>query len=279
MTSQDHGNDARSLRPSTSRTPNRPYQPRLPTPEEKVDQLVRSAEAAKGRILPTPGRNLITYSNTTAFIDESYIVVGSHLDSTTIEKIEQGKYIDFGKLVPRDWVLMEDDQRLEMVMRGGRTYYVPVNETTTISSFAKWEQAFRVYSNIYTKAHPHRSSELIEYNHVIHTVYLTYIWDNVYLYDKDFCIHIARNPERSWGIILQQAWALRLKDRITSGSPSHGNGRNSDEFRDKCNEPCKRYNRGRCNFGSACKYDHKCSYCFKFGHTILTCRKFAADKD
>ena len=99
-------------------------------------------------------------------------------------------------------VLAEEDQRLEMVIRGGHTFYVPVKESTAISSFGKWEQAFRVFSNIYTKANPHRASELIEYNHIIHTISLCYIWDNVYLYDKDFRMHIARNPDRNWSIIL-----------------------------------------------------------------------------
>ena len=169
-----------------------------------------------------------------------------------------------------------------MVIRDGRTYYVPVTETTSISSFAKWEQAFCVFSNIYTKANPHRSSELIEYNHVIHTVSLTYIWENVYLYDKDFRMHIARNPERSWSIILQQAWALRLKDRLhsTNGGQGHSGGNHGGKgTRGKIDEICKCYNRGYCSFGTSCRYEHRCSYCLKMGHSVLNCRKLAADQE
>ena len=169
-----------------------------------------------------------------------------------------------------------------MIIKGGKDFYVPVSETTTISSFSRWEQAFRVYSNIYSKAQPHWSSELIEYNHIIHMISLTYIWDNVYLYDKDFRIHMSKNPTRSWGIILQQAWSLRLRDRISNSnhSSNHNNhSHNSLGNREKSSDICKRYNKGKCTFGSTCKYEHRCSYCFRFGHSIINCRKLQADRE
>ena len=75
-------------------------------------------------------------------MDESYIVVGSHLDCLMVERIERGEYVDFGKLVPKDRILIEDDQRLEMIIRGGKTYYVPVADVTSINNFPCSEQAF-----------------------------------------------------------------------------------------------------------------------------------------
>ena len=130
-------------------------------------------------------------------------MVGSHVDQSTVDKIQRGEFVDFGKLIPQDRVLTQEDQRLEMVIREGRTYYVPVNESSSINGFLKWEQAFRVFANIYTKSNPSRLSELIEYNHIIHTIAMSYTWENVYLYDKDFRMHMARNPRRSWSVILQ----------------------------------------------------------------------------
>ena len=157
-----------------------------------------------------------------------------------------------------------------------QTYYIPVQEKASIHSYAKWEQAFRVFANIYSKVNPHRSTELIDYNHIIHTILTVYHWDNVYMYDKDFHIHMGRNPERNWSTILQQSWSLRLKDRI-QGTPGGQNFQNGASPKEKSTEACKRYNKGKCNFGSGCKFDHKCLYCHKFGHTILTCRKLIAD--
>ena len=135
----------------------------------------------------------------------------------------------------------------------------------------------RIYSNIYTKAHPQKASELIQYNHIISTIALTYTWENVYSYDKEFRMHLSKHANRSWAIILQQAWTMRLRDRIkndhTGLSPQYanksGNGRNV--------EPCRRFNRGKCNFEASCK--HRCSYCGKFGHGFFNCRKAAADKE
>ena len=158
---------------------------------------------------------------------------------------------------------------------------MPASSTININSFTRWEQAFRVFSNIYSKANPHRSAELIKYNHVIHTIAMAYVWDNVYTYDKEFCMLMGRNLHRSWAIILQQAWSLRLHDRLFTGhSQNHSTGTPGGmggSNRNKINEPCRCFNRGKCNFGTGCKFDHRCSYCLKFGHGVLHCRKANGD--
>ena len=41
----------------------------------------------------------------------------------------------------------------------------------------------------------------------------------------------------------------------------------------------RKYNKGKCKFGQGCHYDHRCSYCHKFTHTVLTCRKLIADRE
>ena len=212
-----------------------------------------------------------------------HMIVGAHIEESTYNKIVKGEYVDFGKLLPRDRALAEEDGRMQLVIRGGQSFWTPVSDAVHINGFGKWEQAFRVFSNIYTKAYPHRASEMIQYNHIIHTIAQTYVWDNVYLYDKEFRLHMAKNPSRSWAVILQQAWAFHLRDR--HGNQGHhyeqvgSNSNHSGNGRGKVNEPCRKFNLGRCNYGTNCKYEHKCSYCFKFGHPIHTCRKMQADKE
>ena len=180
------------------------------TPEEKAERLIREAEAAKTHMYATPGKvfdseKIEVYKQFhSAMVEEDYLLVAAHVDSVTLGKIVTGDYVDFAKLIPRDKVLQEDDQRLEVVVRGGKTFWVPAadREVQSIHNFSKWEQAFRIYSDIYLRSHPARSTELIQYNHIIHTAALTYIWDNVYTYDKEFRLHLSRHPERCWGIIL-----------------------------------------------------------------------------
>ena len=97
---------------------------------------------------------------------------------------------------------------------------------------------------------------------------------------------MSKHPECNWAIILQQAWSMKLKDRIVhqegfqqfSLVANSNNGRATPPSA-KFNEACRRYNKGKCKYGPSCHYEHKCSYCGKFGHPILKCHKLAADKE
>ena len=252
------------------------------TPQEKAEQLIKDAERAKAKILSTPG-NLDPIDLSKEFVhsvmvDESYSVIAAHVDEATYDKIIQGRYVDFSKLISKDKIAEEEEDLLQLVRKNGMTYYAPVKDGTVINSFSKWEQAFRVFSTIYTQEFPHRSSQLIQYNHVIHDIAQSYIWSNVYAYDKDFRIHLSKNPQRSWAIILQQSWSMRLKDQIVNDYGKRGMVLSDWMDRVRISEPCRRFNRGKCTYGSNCKYDHKCSYCFKFGHNVHVCRKASADR-
>ena len=248
---------------------------------------------ARAKIFDIPGKDFESPINNRVsgefihlvLVDENYMSVAVHLDQNTKDKIKAGQYVDFSKLVPKDRIFTEDDNRVQLIIKGGNTYFVPAsdNSSTTISSINHWDQAFRVLSDIYCKFHPNRSTELIQYSHVIHTAAAMYVWDNVYAYDHDFRLHLATNPGRSWSIILQQAWAMRLKDRLkfhdnsTGGGNKYNQNGSSDKNRNS-KDFCKRFNRGRCTYGARCRYDHRCSYCFKPGHGLHNCRKFTTDQ-
>ena len=260
------------------------------TTDEYTNQMVHEAEAVKARIHATASNDILHLAKSqqsSVLMDEGYVIVGAHVDEVTVQRISRGEYVDFGKLILKDRIMLEEEScRMEMHVKNGKTFWSPVLELTNINSFAKWEQAFRVFANIYSKANPHRAAELIEYNHVIHVASMSFIWDNVYMYDKEFRLHMSRNTQHSWAIILQQAWSMRLKDRIhRSEIAFNNNNSNVQGFANQGNtnraripEPCRRFNRGWCNFGSNCKYEHKCSYCLKFGHGAVNCRRANADR-
>ena len=173
-----------------------------------------------------------------------------------------------------------------MVNRGGICCYVPVSDrdNSVINSYSKWEMAFRIFTNIYASKFPTRATELTQYSHVIHTAAMTYVWPNVYKYDKDFRMHLSLHPKRSWGIILTQAWNMRLREKLSSnggsGHNSNTGGRNggynggtpgsADKRR---RDVCYRFNRGKCTYGLNCKFEHKCALCLKFGHGSHNCRR------
>ena len=212
-------------------------------------------------------------------VDENYSLVAAHVDQSIRDKILNGEYVDFAKLLPRDRIGWHDDNRMEMMYKDGRTYFVPASErdNISISSFNRWEQAFRIFCNIYTEKFPGKAVELTQYGHIIFSASMSYMWDNVYAYDKDFRIHLSKfGNRRSWGIILQQAWSLRLKDRIGdrggNRSSAMGWSPNTPQNRTK-KDVCWRFNRGNCNYGASCKFDHKCALCHKFGHGSHNCRR------
>ena len=167
---------------------------------------------------------------------------------------------------------------MEIVNKNGFTYLSPVadRETVQINSYIKWEQAFRIFSNILTAQFPLKATELLQYNHTIHIASQSYHWENVAVYDHEFQQHISWHPRRSWSVILQQAWTMLLKDRIRNNN-NHLFQKGSlpgarQNKKDK--EPCRKFNRGKCTFGLSCKFDHRCSVpkCGKFGHGAHICR-------
>ena len=185
---------------------------------DEGERIIREAEASKARLYVTPGNNFNFHggdnkASLSATVDENYLVIWAHVDPSLQLKIINNEYIDFARLVPKNKMSRDQDHKMELISKGGYTYFFPVSEheTANISSFSKWEQAFRVFSNIFTHAHPHKASELIQYNHVIQTAANSFIWDNVYTYNHEFRMQISHFPNRSWAVILQQVWSMYLK--------------------------------------------------------------------
>ena len=226
--------------------------------------MLRQAENAKAKMLQVAGKELIrdtmqqqrNISDSqdcdkkdlqenlllhSVMVDEDFSVVGAYVDEITKRKIVVGEYVDFARLLPKDWVVIEEEKRLEFVTKNRQTYLMPCadHENSTINSFQKWEQAFRGFTAIFTEYFPNKAMELIQYNFVIHNALLAFQWDNVYGYDRDFCLHMVKHPGCSWGIILQQSWTMRMRDRITNNSRNWaGNSSSSNSNR----KSCYRYN-------------------------------------
>ena len=80
------------------------------TPADRAAQLIREAELLKARVLDLPGKHSSTFNrelkNVTTellhsvVVDDKYSAVGKHIDAATRQKIEQGEYVDFAKLIP-----------------------------------------------------------------------------------------------------------------------------------------------------------------------------------
>ena len=105
-------------------------------PKEIADNTIREAEAAKIRMLPTPGNcfnfvnlnghyNTVTANQHSSIVDENYVAIGSHIDGALKDKIRRGEYVDFAHLLPRDRLLSADEGHLELVHKGGADLLYP----------------------------------------------------------------------------------------------------------------------------------------------------------
>ena len=163
--------------------------------ESRVNEYIRNTEVLKANVLEIQGNPpnspeiiLPNQFMRTAIMDEDYLIVSAHVDKNLECRIHNGDYIDFARLLPCDRVQMQLDNHVELVNHNSHLTCAPINDSPagTITSFAQWEQVFRVFSNIYTRQFPQRAAELIQYNHVIHTAAMSFAWNNVYAYDIDF---------------------------------------------------------------------------------------------
>ena len=251
------------------------------TAEDRSQEMLQQAKIAKVKMLQVAGKTtpynaifskelegkLLLHS---VIVNEEFTLVGAHVNDITKAKIILGNYVDFSQLIAKDRV-MENDNRMEFVTKNGQMYLALVEdrEGTIINSFPKWEQVFRVFTAIYVERFPHRTKELIQYNHVIHSAVLSFIWDNVYGYDEDFRMYMAKHPGCSWGVILQQLWTLRIRDRFSTGCGGVSSGSSASSGR----KICFKYNSGKCIFGVNCKFEHNCAICGKYGHGAHICHK------
>ena len=87
--------------------------------------------------------------------DDDFFHLTCHIDPTLIHKIEKGEFVELEKLLPKERLSRTgEENRLEWVQREGGTFLVPAQKDAKISSFHRWEQAFRAYVTIYCSANP-----------------------------------------------------------------------------------------------------------------------------
>ena len=241
--------------PGTSISDQNRHQQKEPTPEERAAELIVEAEQSRARMYEVAGElnkfeglNLNKHS---MLMDEDYQMIDAHLDETLKKKIWNFEYIDLSRLLNKSRNVGEETQHLGIINRGGVSYLTPVvdKESINIGSYWRWDQAFRIYSNVLTTRYPYKAPELYQYNHTIHAAATTYVWKNVYEYDKEFRYHISRHPKHSWGVILQQAWTMLLKNQLRPGGfPFNNNNPGQDR---PLKEICKRLKKGSVHTGLA----------------------------
>ena len=150
-------------------------------------------------------------SNEDILDDDEFFHITCHVDRNLAVRIERGEYVDLEKLLVKDRYRQRDDERLEFVNKEGHTFLAPVSDREPkINGIRRWEQAFRIYAAIYSKANPERSAEIWQYVYTINSAASNYIWENVAYYDFTFRQMMGLHPRRSWAKIFNQLWNMAL---------------------------------------------------------------------
>ena len=115
--------------------------------------MLREAETAKTRIMDVKGKYWTSFNS--SLIDNDYIVVGSHVDENLRMKVIQGKYVDFAKLIPRDRIVAEDDNCMEMINKGGRSFWVPIADheivkLVILDAGSKHSESILIFTQMHT---------------------------------------------------------------------------------------------------------------------------------
>ena len=215
--------------------------------------------------------------------DDDFMDIHCHIDEATKIIIRKGGFVEIVKLRPKELNNYEqEDEKIELVRNNGQTYYIPAKPKANdkINNVKKWDEAFRVYAAIYSEANPTRSSEILQYIHMIHNAARSFAWENVVRYDYIFRQKMAKRPSRSWARINSQLWSISMVNPLQRnfGNSSNQNNNNTQngkqDLRKIC---CWRYNRNKCT-KTNCRFEHRCSYCGNINHIYLNCPKRSNNK-
>ena len=240
-----------------------------------AEQLILDAERFKASVQPPKGN----YQVHNVEDDDEFFHLTCHLDGNLKTKIENGEFVDLDRLLPKTRSqLMKEDQTLQQfVTKSGSTYWAPPDRESRITNIRKWEQAFRVYAAVYTKANPTRASEVWQYVYVINTAAASFAWENVYYYDFTFRQLMAERPTRNWGKTYNQLWNLAMCDHLPKSGPfikgnggDQNSGSRTTSWKDRC---CWRFNRGNKCRKYNCRFDHRCNSCGSWTHGKNRCDK------
>ena len=255
-----------------------------------AEESILQAEKFKAAITPLPGMESVNQGN----VDDEFFHITCHVEQSLKEKIEKGEFIDLERLIAKPYQTIDAAQKLELVHKDGQTFFAAATgKENRIGSVRKWDQAFRIYAAIYSRANPHRAAEIWQYVHVIHTAAASYVWENVSQYDLVFRQLMGAYPSRSWANIYHQMWNLSMKEPIHRGGNqwnNHGYGSNNSNnsfgsggnrgsgsgsaqsAKARRSKYCWKFNKNR-TYDADCRFEHKCKFCDATEHAFHNCPK------
>ena len=239
------------------------------------------------------GLGVIQVSQTPCYTPSVSDNISAHIPVKIKEKIWAGEYVDLSILLKSAKDLVSDWQlNGDLVIKGGQLTVVK-QKHNSITNIHVWTSAFMVFMGVMLEKWPNKGQELLKYMHTIRFAASRGSNTGWVGYDEQYRLRKARFPYTSWGDIDVELWLLYVSSpqvqvqRVDFGGQailaSTGNSTQAVVPRWAPNiqkgkvgnlqrgiRACWGFNRGKCQFGSNCKFAHKCSRCFG-DHTVNNC--------
>ena len=120
-------------------------------------------------------------------------------------KIKQGKFINFDLLLPQSYCPSSNDDCVVQVGGGENASSSSItlvpksqNSKAKVLSFNLWLQAWCNFARVYVCYHGHQTDQILHYQPLMTQFDQQYIFEEFYLYNRQFRLRMASSPALRW---------------------------------------------------------------------------------
>ena len=127
-----------------------------------------------------------------------YNIISAHVPLTIKNKVWSYSYVDLGTL-PESSTNPDEEEEYDLFPDkvSNKISFRPTTKHHTINTFAAWNRAFRVLTELLAIKWPHLCLQLVQYAHLINEQVGKFPFSQVYAYDKRFRHQISMDPSLS----------------------------------------------------------------------------------
>ena len=124
------------------------------------------------------------------------------LPESLLLKIKQKKFVNFDLLLPQSLCPSSSDDYVVQVGGGENSSITLVPKSqhnkAKILNFNLWMLAWCTYARVFVRYHGHQTDQLLHYQSLMAQFGQQYVFDEFYLYDRQFRLRLASNPALRW---------------------------------------------------------------------------------
>ena len=143
------------------------------------------------------------------------VLLARHVPINLHRQVWADIYIDLALMLEKDHFA---EQPLQFVNKNGKVTLSTAPSSVKIETWALWNKAFRMFTEIYCLKYPNKCMELLQYSGLLNNLAGKFPFSQVYMYDKEFHLELQQLPSTPWNVINTQLWSQCLYGINTMGS-------------------------------------------------------------